>query len=401
MKGLIVDAGLKGLSGHNLAYTNAVRSALESEGCPVEVLANKNLPSGLAGAEPYRRTFSLGAFDFPPGRGAMRNLTYLYAQSLIHAHELEAALETIDEPAFVFCHTVADFELISWSRVLARRRMRSRLMILLRHTDGFRQRGRLQKWLHPYWRIRPHYLNAIYARTAGRFVLMTDSDLLTEDYRSIFPHRIVTLPIPVRQAPASMERAPGGPTIQVRVGYLGDARPSKGFDLLGPAILKALSSGPPTSAFVVQCSLGAGATGPASVAQLIRLNEQFGERLILLSQQLSEGEYARLLGSLDVVLLPYLDQKYGESTSGIFAEALALGTPVVVSDGTWMARELRRSGGGLEFRRGDSDDLADKIGSLLLDLGTYRARARAFAAEWRSYHNPQGLARLLLREACL
>jgi len=83
----------------------------------------------------------------------------------------------------------------------------------------------------------------------------------------------------------------------------------------------------------------------------------------------------------------------------IFAEALALAKPVVVPSDTWMARELKKSGGGLEFQRGDSGDLATKVLELARHYDEYALKARKFSATWKRFHNCHTLADMLIRES--
>ena len=147
---LIIASGLKNLGGHNFSYTRAVQAALEQKGFTVTVFANKNLSGELVKATGYHPVFSFGAYDFPPGHGKWKDLCYLYAQSLIYSQELELAFKQIieDQPALVFCHTVTDFELISWNRFLAQHHFRGRLLILLRGTPGFKSCGWFKRHLH-------------------------------------------------------------------------------------------------------------------------------------------------------------------------------------------------------------------------------------------------------------
>jgi glycosyltransferase involved in cell wall biosynthesis len=103
-----------------------------------------------------------------------------------------------------------------------------------------------------------------------------------------------------------------------------------------------------------------------------------------------------LFGHLDVVLMPYLAANYAEATSGIFAEAMALAKPVVVPSETWMASELKRSGGGVEFQCGNEDDLAAKVVHLVSHFNEYASKAKRFSLQWKSFHNSHTLTEILL-----
>jgi glycosyltransferase involved in cell wall biosynthesis len=416
-KVLIIDSGMRNIGGHNFSYTRAVQSAFERRGFSVTVLANKNLPGDVAKEYGYDPVFSFGAYDFPPGNGVWRDLAYLYAQSVVYSDELEQAFEQAsDEYSIVFCHTVNDFELIGWKRFLARRRLSGHLMILQRQTPGFHSCSRWKRIAHPYWRIKPHYLNAIHARMKGRFVLLTDSAPLTEDYARIFRHRIVTLPIPINEMILNADnegRSSNGLSARyklardgrISIGYMGDARASKGFPMLPDLIRRVASSADAKTKFIIQCpSTASGYDNgqPAGgVVELSRLARESDDNITLISEKLSEHDYAELFSHLDIVLVPYTTANYVEATSGIFAEALALAKPVIVPSDTWMARELKKSGGGLEFRRGDAGDLAAKVLDLARRYDEYALKARSFSATWKSFHNSHTLADMLIKESGL
>src|SRR5262249_21053473 len=155
--------------------------------------------------------------------------------------------------------------------------------------------------------------------------------------------------------------------------------------------------------FVLQCPPSAsGASGgeaPEGVEELERLAAAARDRVTLVREKLSERDYADLFHSLDAVLLPYQSPLYREATSGIFAEALA--RAVVVPAGTWMSRELGRSGGGVEFQRDSAEDLGSKVLHLLNHYGEYRAKAESFRERWKQFHSADTLVDILLREAAL
>lgn len=413
---LIVDAGMKNLGGHNFTYTRAVQSAFEQRGFTVTVFVNKQLADDVVRATGYRPVFTFGAYDFPQGRGRVINLLRLYQQARVYRQELESALgpTAARDYSLIFCHTVNDFELIAWSDYVSRRPLPGHLMILLRHTPGFRTCHPLKLSWHPYWRIKPHSLNTLYARLGGRFTLLTDSELLTEDFACMYRHRIVTLPIPVSEqllnAPVepdssaaslperyNMKRAAG-----LCVGYMGDARGAKGFHLMPELVERVLAETDESVRFVIQCPASASGTcngQPApEVIQLERVAQTAPTRVRLIPERLTERDYARLFHHVDIVVLPYLARYYAHGTAGIFAEALTLAKPVVVPAGTWMAHELSKSGGGETFQSGNVVDLTAKVLQLIRQYDHYAVKARRFSATWRAFHNPHVLVELLLQE---
>ena len=420
MKALIIASGLKDVRGHNLSYTNAVANEMRKRGFDVTVFANKNLNEKLTAETGFRPIFSHGSYDFPPGNGRTHDLLYMYLQSRIFAYELHRALystkATFD---LIFCHTVSDFELIGLNRCVSFRGLSDRLsghvMVLQRLTPRF---GSCAKWkltFHPYWRIKPHYLNALRSRKRGKFSLFTDSELLSNDYARIYRSKIVTLPLPIIDLGSRQENLPnepGGSVLQryeldrdgsVVFGYLGDSRNGKGFSLLPTMIRSVLTETAIKVRFVIQCSAPEYSEAERSegYSELQAIAGLWKDRLTLIDEKVSEHDYAELLRFVDVMLIPYSSPAFVEGTSNIFAQALSAGKPVIVSSGTWMANEAEKAGSGLEFRTEEVDDFAEKVLLMVARYQEFEAKAQAFRAEWQGFHNPKVLVDILVQEAQL
>jgi glycosyltransferase involved in cell wall biosynthesis len=104
-------------------------------------------------------------------------------------------------------------------------------------------------------------------------------------------------------------------------------------------------------------------------------------------------EYYRLLASADVVLCPYDPRAYRARSSGVFAEAVAAGTPTVVPADTWMASE-QEPGAGETYT--DDRKLLLSLRRVCSDYAAYRAAAEAARERWRAYHTPENLLAQLL-----
>ncbi|MGH7139069.1 MAG: hypothetical protein ACREHD_25260, partial [Pirellulales bacterium] len=80
---------------------------------------------------------------------------------------------------------------------------------------------------------------------------------------------------------------------------------------------------------------------PASVVARAQLEAVAAEcRVDLIKHPLASAQYRRLVLDGDVIVVPYDRDNYYARSSGIFAEALVAGKPVLVPAGTWMATEL-------------------------------------------------------------
>jgi hypothetical protein len=69
-----------------------------------------------------------------------------------------------------------------------------------------------------------------------------------------------------------------------------------------------------------------------------------GVQVKLIANYLTEEEYLYWLKTSDIILLPYDAVAYSERTSGIFTECIIAGKIPVVTQGTWMAKELSKYG---------------------------------------------------------
>jgi glycosyltransferase involved in cell wall biosynthesis len=391
-----------------------VQRELERRGFAVAVFANKNLSRNLAKETGFAPVFSLGTYDFPPGNGHWSDLFFMYHESAIYRYELQSTLQKLAPSDFdlIFCHTVSDFELIAWNSFLRWNKLRGHLFMLERLTPRFHSCKRWKLLVHPYWRMKPHYLNAIYRKMRGRFTLLTDSDVLAEDYARAYKHRIVTMPIPIEVSQYSTKQEPSTESIisrynlrddgYVSFGYLGDSRPAKGFPLL-PGMVQRVLEKDVKLRFIIQCLCNEYESGrvPEAFQALQELSEKHNDRLILVKEKLSAEDYACLFNFIDVQLLPYTDPNFAEGTSNIFAEALALGKPVVVPKETWMSKELKKADCGTTFQRGDVDEFTDEVFQLYEDYENYSTKAQSFRDKWNVFHNPKTLVDILLKESRL
>ena len=88
---------------------------------------------------------------------------------------------------------------------------------------------------------------------------------------------------------------------------------------------------------------------PKSLQIFLKLSEKtplpFEESMVTIekiSNCLSREQYLQHFNAAQIILLPYSNWNYSHSSSGIFVEALFMGKMPLVSQGTWMAYELKK-----------------------------------------------------------
>jgi hypothetical protein len=232
-----------------------------------------------------------------------------------------------------------------------------------------------------------------------------DTDELVEQYNCLGSVEFGTLPIVMPHALAELSALASTPrdlSAPVCFGYFGDARPEKGYqempgalaflsrrkrhwikDIvakaqgaedrdgvereLGPpartlrermlrrrlrriALLRGASdrevapdlvSGLPDITVLAQSNFNVPEGVPATRAARLRLQSMDDIGLSVFTKPPPSEQYVANFGEVDAVLLFYTHGSYVAGSSGVFAEALMAGRPVVVTDQTWGGRRLR------------------------------------------------------------
>ena len=176
-----------------------------------------------------------------------------------------------------------------------------------------------------------------------RIRFYTDSEHIANDYNLVVPELFKTVPIP-HTTPMPLD-----PTKRstITVSYVGQARTGKGFYRL-PGLIENLWEDyikKDLIRFVIQSSaVGAfSIDDPPTEKAIARLQKFDPSRVELILDSMSDAAYQKMLFGSDIVLMPYNTQGYLAQTSGICAEALAYGIPVVVPGGCWLARQFARA----------------------------------------------------------
>jgi hypothetical protein len=226
----------------------------------------------------------------------------------------------------------------------------------------------------------------------------TDSERLSRDYESIADLSFAVLPLPFRaELMPTVTRRPGWPLKMV---YLGGARDEKGFHWF-PELIQALANdyfAAGKARLLIQASLGQPELNPRSVATLrvLKRHKVPGVELIGEKGPLTPAEYYELASQADIMLLPYLRERYWACTSGILAEALAAGAVSIVPAGTWLADQLP-PGGGETFA--GFDDFVIAVKRVLDNFDSYRAQAHAYRSAWLERHSPDALVATVVGDA--
>ncbi|MFT3975875.1 MAG: glycosyltransferase family 4 protein [Sphingomonas bacterium] len=227
---------------------------------------------------------------------------------------------------------------------------------------------------------------------ARKIILCTDSERLAEEYRSLADISITVLPIPHRPPARLVEHDIGA---ELTIAFAGEARKDKGFLLL-PQVIRDVMAQETARKIVFRLQAYCADRGEEA-CRLARADLPACSAIEILSEPLDEAQYEQFIAQADLILIPYLREAYHAQTSGVYCEAAALGTPVVVPEGTWMADQLVRNGGGVVFESGNAVSLASACLEAIRNYPALREQALSAAPDWRAFHDPENFVSELER----
>ena len=171
------------------------------------------------------------------------------------------------------------------------------------------------------------------------------------------PVEVLPMPVTPLQPPTPVATL-GRP---LRVALLGDARPEKGFAIVG-TLLDRVAADPflaPLVRFAIQTNPGFDPRSRrpddrAVTEALARVARHAGSLVEALDGPLALERYRQELARADALLLPYDPVRYRHRCSGVLLEGMAAGKVALVTAGGWMARQLH------EGLRRHADRLAER-----------------------------------------
>lgn len=152
------------------------------------------------------------------------------------------------------------------------------------------------------------------------------------------------LPLALSPWPTILDRRPE-PRLnngQMHFAFLGDGRAEKNLNLIAACIRRYYYNAAHTS-FLLQVVGVRGLDHSARCA----LDESLASlalssNVTIVRDSLPPEEYHRATDAADAVLIPYDPRSYAARASSVFAEAVGIGRPLIVTAGTWMACEVAR-----------------------------------------------------------
>lgn len=238
--------------------------------------------------------------------------------------------------------------------------------------------------------------NLLRALFPTRLHIGTASPQVNVRLRGFGEAEAIPIPIPIPR-PLNVRRRPAPAAAPRRLGFLGSARPEKGFALL-PELLPRLLHGHESLRIIVQVNPLIDLPVIAEAAKKIRRLARQSDRIELVGQALAMDEYYQLLDGIDVVVLPYDRQTYAMRISAVGIEAMALGKIVVGPEIGWFAEQPRSYGAYLGVDTSNVEQLANRILEAVENFDALAPQARGDAQKF-DWHSVQSLVSLLMKLA--
>jgi hypothetical protein len=211
----------------------------------------------------------------------------------------------------------------------------------------------------------------------GKFHLLTDSEILSKSLSNYFNETVTVMPIPHTEV-IDTEAIPKQSN-EIVCWWAGAPRLEKGWDAM--------------KSFVTSVSEEANKICVVAAENSQLLPVPGGVKVKLISNKLTQLEYVKWLATCDIVLLPYDATAYSERTSGIFTECIMAGKIPVVSEGTWMAKELYKYGiEELIINWEKPEIVANKILKISKSL-TVKNKVMKIYENYHSFHNVETYSR--------
>lgn len=283
-------------------------------------------------------------------------------------------------------------DLLAWAMIPRKLRLRAgRVALLTRFGVGAYSATQPPLFARKLvvWRWLTRWLGSEFK--SGRFVLLTDSERLADEYTTVSGVRpnVLCSPRAMSAAPSAADR-PSWLTF----GTLGAARIDKGIHLLQSAIERLIADGAMADLrFLVQWNRRVANDDGSSYDRSTVL--EVHPQVRFLNQVISSADYDRLFLDIDCMVLPYRRALYHSQISGVAVEAACAGIPMIYTADTWLSDFVGEQGAGISVADGDAEGLAQAILAMAADYPAFKARAVERSAIARARNSPEAFARVL------
>lgn len=383
MRFIVLDSGLRGKFGHHDRFARGFFKLMDGAGVSVRYLAMVGIEPDLArdcNATPFFNTHFYARLSTDRYDG-------LTVDASLRAKSFELDLDTlgadeITDDDVVLMPTAGPAEMVGLLKWRKKRGLKMRMAFIVHRPTAYAYLDiKAGSQLISLWRsvyrslkeVDPDQFKVI-AMTKGladKLTALLDTTVYIQNSEQ-FAKRAVTLPVPRRDG-------------RLSVGFLGPLRQNKNLRRVDQIAVEAKARG-------LKINLVVQAEGPE------RPNADGSEVTIQhLSGWIDDDGFEDMIASLDLVALPYDRAAYHIASSGICANAIALGRPVIVPSGTWMASMVEQGlASGVVYAGEGEAVIAQALETAVRDMDRLRAQALERAPVWRRKFSGESVTGSLL-----
>jgi glycosyltransferase involved in cell wall biosynthesis len=219
-----------------------------------------------------------------------------------------------------------------------------------------------------------------------------------EHYRQLLGRRVDTLPMLFEATTGRRSRVAKRPIV---LALLGHQQRDKGYHLVPELVRLLLTERPDVRFLIHNADPDAAAThdpaGLAATQRELRGIAAADDRVTLCEVPAGKELWSALIDGSDLALCPYSPQFYRAGFSGVAAEAIANGIPIVGPAGTGIENLIQEFGGaGTVFEHQESRAIVAATLKLLNDFDRYATLAHQAAMTWPTRYGPRAMVDALL-----
>ncbi|MEQ1779722.1 MAG: hypothetical protein ABMA14_00055 [Hyphomonadaceae bacterium] len=328
---IIADAKAAGFECHIFAHANSVIDAHEL-GCPVEryfARAHTDSPLADIAARSFKRVFGDRVYRLT------RSVRRAVAPTAVPADakssvELSRARIFLNEARKLFSRLApTDRDRIFLPNLIWSEAALLAQLLASEDVTGSADIQILMRFDPPVGEVSKRALAK--AGETKAITWLADTDELVESYAELLQSNVLRAPVPI-DGPALRRAALARPSPDpVVVVALGESRREKGFLLL-PEIIARVLQKDTAIRFEIQTSLNMRGGEPGIGSAIAALRRMQGPNLTLLPPQLSSDQFAGVLGTAHILLMPYEASSYSKRSSGLLLHGLAAGLWIVMPE---------------------------------------------------------------------
>lgn len=382
---VLCENGLASRQGHHLNLVVGIRAELARRGLPLTVLSHVNLDPKIAAELEALPVFERTPYASLSSGGRGRQiLSWLVAAKCFTAglRRVELGPDDVLLVMTVRPAELAGLDAWSWTR-----RRLPRAIVLNFMTDDRRpaRTGTSPALVRVLYTLSFALLKLRVGRR--RLLLTCASERLAAPLSAQLHERVSVSPVLHSYSPGPARPAEPRAAESPTIGFLGTPRPDKGEPLLAE-LIDACAQSLPRARVVAQ--VGADFAGPPG---------GWPENVQLMPVGLEHDRYQELLSQVDIVVLPYVLDQFGDMVSGVFSDAVASGAVAVAPAGSWMATMIERGrAAGVVFDQFAVSAIVGAAVQAADDLEELRRQAASLRAPWRAEQSISAYFEQLLGE---